>query len=224
MKRVLFFIVFLMLVSGCAPDPRKEAQAFQIRSQAEQDALNSETARAHQQELNDIQTKQLQLEEEHREATAAEWRTGWNMVMRYGFIILTAAVCFVMFMASRSIASSFATMTQGLSTAIVRAAEVRANLIQLDPTTRQYPVYLQYLGEGRFSAVNLNVNSVLLLDTRNEPDRQMISAMGAVQYAGALARESRQSQDPAGVSMIQTPIIDVKSELLSIGKDMVRHE
>jgi hypothetical protein len=224
MKRILFLMVSMMLVSGCAPDPRKEAQAFQIRSQAEQQALSAEVARAHQQELNAVQIQQTQLEQETREATAGEWQHGWNMVLRYGFLVATAAVCFVMFRSAQSVASSFATVTEGTARALVRRAEVRANLIQLDPATRQYPAFIQYLGGGRFSVLNLNTNSVLMLDSRNEPDRQMIAAMGAVQYAGALAQEARQSNDPTGVAMIQAPIVDAKDEVLSIGRDMVRHE
>lgn len=224
MKRVLFMIALVFLVSACAVDPRKEAEAYQIRSKADQERLNSEAARQQQQKLDEIQVQQEKISVQNREATIAEWRKGLNMVLHYGFYVATSVVCFILFMAARSIATSFATATEGLSMAIVRAAEVKANLIQLDPVTRQYPVYLQYLGNGRFSAVNLNVNAVLVLDTRNDPDRQMIAAMGATQYAGALAREARQSNDPAGMSMIQAPVIDAKSELLSIGKDLVSHE
>ena len=224
MKRILFVMVLLVLVSGCAPDPRKDAKAYQIRSQAEQEALSAEAARQNQEQLNAIELQQRQLEQQTREATAAEWNNGLNMVLHYGFLVATAAVCFVMFMSARSIATSFGTVTDGFSKALVRRAEVRANLIQLDPVTRQYPAFIQYLGCGRFSVLNLNTNSVLMLDTRNEPDRQMIAAMGAVQYAGALAHEARQASDPTGVALIQAPVIDAKNEVLSIGKDMVRHE
>ena len=224
MKRILLIMALVWLVSGCAPDPRKEAKAFQIRSQAEQEAANSEAARAHQQELNAIETQNRQIEEQHREATAAEWRAGLNTVIHYGLLTFAVVLCFVLVMVSRSFSNSFATVTEGVAKALVRRAEVRANLIRLDPETRQYPVYLERLGNGRYSAVNFNTSEVLLLDVRKEPDRQMIAAMGAVQYAGALAQEARQSNDPTGVAMINAPVIDAKSELLSIGRDLVRHE
>jgi len=224
MKRIVLTLVLWMLLSGCAPDPRKEAQAFQIRSQAQQQALNDEAARQNQEQLNAIELQKQQLEQQTREATAAEWNHGLNMVLHYGSFVMTAAVCFVLFMSARSVVSSFATVTEGTAKALVRRAEVRANLIQLDPVTRQYPAFIQYLGCGRFSVLNLNTNSVLMLDTRNEPDRQMIAAMGAVQYAGALAHEARQASDPTGVALIQAPIVDAKNEVLSIGRDMVRHE
>ena len=224
MKRILLIMALVWLVSGCAPDPRKEAEAYQIRTIAQQDAYNMEQARRQKEALDAVALQNAQLEASQKEATAKAWRDGWNMTLRFAFYVFTAGVCYVLFMASRSIATSFATTTEGISTAIVRAAEVKANLIYLDEKTRQYPVFLQYLGQGKFSAVNLNANAVLMLDTRSEPDRQMIAAMGATQYAGALAREARQSEDPTGVSMINAPVIDAKSELLSIGRDLVRHE
>lgn len=224
MKRILLIMALMWLVSGCAVDPRKEAEAFKIKSAAQQEALNQEQARAQKEALDAVQLQNAQLDASQKQATAKAWRDGWNMTLKVAFYVFAAGVCYVLFMASRSIATSFATATEGISTAIVRAAEVKANLIYLDEKTRQYPVFLQYLGQGKFSMVNPNANAVLMLDTRSEPDRQMIAAMGAVQYAGALAREARQSQDPTGIGMIQAPIIDAKSELLSIGKDLVRHD
>lgn len=224
MKRILLIMALVWLVSGCAPDPRKQAEADKIRMEAEQNALNAKQMREQRRALDAVQLQNAQLEASQKEATAKAWRDGWNMTLRFAFYVFTAGVCYVLFMASRSIATSVATTTEGLSAAIVRAAEVKANLIYLDEKTRQYPVFLQHLGKGRFSLVNPNANAVLLLDTRNEPDRQMIAAMGATQYAGALAREARQSEDPTGVSMINAPVIDAKSELLSIGRDLVRHE
>jgi hypothetical protein len=224
MKRIVLMLVLWMLLSGCAADPRREAEAYRIRSQAEQRALSDEAARQNQEQLNAIELQKQQLEQQTREAIAAEWNNGLNMVLHYGFFVATAAVCFLLFTSARSVASSFATVTEGTAKALVRRAEVRANLIALDPVTRQYPAFIQYLGCGRFSVLNLNTNSVLMLDTRNEPDRQMIAAMGAVQYAGALAHEARQANDPTGVALIQAPIIDAKNEVLSIGRDMVRRD
>ncbi len=221
---LILMVCAFMTITACAPDPRKDAQAEQIRSEARQNALNQQQARQQKAALDAVALQNAQLEASQKQATAQAWSAGWNMTLKFAFYVFTAGVCYVLFMASRSIATSFATASEGLSTAIVRKAEVRANLIALDPVTRQYPIYLQYLGNGRFSAVNLNVNAVLMLDTRSEPDRQMIAAMGATQYAGALAREARQSNDPAGMAMINAPVIDAKSELLSIGRDLVSHE
>lgn len=199
--------LLLMGLAACAPDPRKEAQAFQIREQAEQDALNQTQNREQKEALHEIALKDLEVQQGHREATAKEWRLGLNTMIRYGFWFATAALCFALFHLARAVSRA----GTGLADAMVRAAEVRANLILLDPTTRQYPLLVQPLGRGKFVALNPNTNSVLMLDVHNAPDRQMIQAMGAVQYAGALASEARQSHDPGGVSIIQTPLIDVRS-------------
>jgi hypothetical protein len=123
----------------------------------------------------------------------------------------------VIFIGARSTIQAYATTTHGLAQAAVRAAEVRANLIALDPETMQYPVFLQYLGKGLFSAVNLNTNAVTLLDSRSDPDRQMISAAGAVQLSGKIAREARLSSDPAGVSSMIPLVIEVETEDLKLG-------
>jgi hypothetical protein len=224
MKRILLIMALVWLVSGCAVDPRKEAEADKIRTLTQQEAYNQEQARAQREALAAVELQNAQLKASQKQAIAQAWRDGWNMTLRFAFYVFTAGVCYVLFMWFRSIAKSFAKITEGISKAIVRAAEVKANLIYLDEKTRQYPVFLQHLGKGRFSLVNPNANAVLMLDTRNEPDRQMIAAMGATQYAGALAREARQSNDPTGVSMVNAPVIDAKSELLSIGRDLVSHE
>lgn len=211
-KYILIIPVIVFMLSACAPDPRKEAQAFQIREQAQQDALNQEQTRQHADELHAFQMQQQQIEQGNREATKQEWRNGLNMMIRYSSFFATAAVCFAVFMITRATVNAYAIVSEGTARALVQAANVRANLISLDPTTRQFPLLLQYIGKGIVSLTNPNADSTLLLDTRNEPDRQMIQAMGAVQYAGALAHEARQAKDPAGVSIIQTPIVDVEEQ------------
>ena len=222
MKRFLIILLLLMFITACSPDPRKEAEAYATRIQADQDALNQQQTREHTEEVYDLQMQQAQLEQGHRAAIAQEWRNGLNTMLHIGFWFATAALCFTIFMTARSVNTAVSIASEGLATAMVRRAEVRANLIPLNPKTRLFDGYLQYLGQGRYAALNLNTNSVLLLDTRSEPDRQMIQTMGAVQYAGALAQEARQSTDPASVSIIQPPIVDVKSELITLGKDIWR--
>jgi hypothetical protein len=93
----------------------------------------------------------------------------------------------------------------GAGKASARYANVRANLIPLDEGTRQFPLFLQYQGKGRYALANPNTGSVTMLDSRREPDRQMIRAMAAVVLYGAIGREARLSKDPAGVAIIQPP-------------------
>lgn len=227
MKKYTVFIllVFLSLsVIACQPDPRKEADAYATRMKADQDALNQQLNREQSTGMYALEVQRLQVEQGHREATAQEWRNGLNNLIRWAFLFGTAAVCFVIFLGSRSVITAFATATQGLSQAMVRKADVRANLIQLDPVTRQYPLFIQYIGAGRYAAYNPNVNSLTLLDTRSEPDRQMIVASGSVQYVGVLAREAGKSADPAGVSVVKQPIIDVTGEMVTLARELARKD
>jgi hypothetical protein len=203
MRWLIIYIVLLTALTACAPDPRKEAQAFAIQEAAEQDALNQEQNREHAEEIHDLQIEQMQVEQGHREATAQEWRYGLNQMIRIGFWFATASICYSLFMTARA----FSRASTGLANAAVQAAEVRSRLVYLDPETRQFPVILQRIGENIIAACNPNTNSVLLMDVRSEPNAMMIRGSSAVQYAGALASEARKSNDPGGVSIIQTPII-----------------
>lgn len=208
LNRYFLLMVAALLLAACQPDPRKEAQAFQIREQAEQDALNQEQNRAQDEELHDLQVQELQVQQGHREATAQKWREALNT----GISLVKWPMIFALAYAILSLAHAISVGSRGIAQAMVRAAEVRANLIGLDPDTRQFPLLVQPLGRGRFAAFNPNTNSVLILDVRNEPDRRMIQAAGAVQYVGALASEAKQSSDPAGVSIITAPLIDIGGE------------
>lgn len=220
MKKLLPIIFLLLLITACAPNPVKEAQGYQIKEQADQDALNQSQQRQQDQQLHEIQIQQLQLEEQHREATAKEWRAGLNRMIHYGFIFGTIGVCVSLL----ALAFAFSYSSIGTAKAFARAAEVRANLIPLDRVTRQFPLVLQYIGRGKVSLTNINTGETLLLDTRNEPDRQLIATSGATQIAGVIASEARQSTDPAGVAIVQPPVIDVKDELLTVGKEFLRNE
>lgn len=105
----------------------------------------------------------------------------------------------------------------GLGAAMVRAATVRANLIYVDPKTGQLPVFL-YEGHGKYSMVMPGVAGVIPLDTRHEPDRQMIATQGAALETWLLAREASRSDDPAGVSIISPKAIDVTPEMTAYHK------
>jgi len=221
MKRYKVFFIGLLawvLITACAPDPRKEAEAFSIREQADQDALNQEQNRAQAQELHKLQMQDLQVQQGHKEATAREWRTALNNAIHIGSWFAIAALCYAFFMTARAYSLS----VTGLAEAIVQAAELKANLISLDPTTRQFPLVIRQLGDHIFVAFNPNTDSVRLLDANHSPDRQMISAMGVTQYVGALAREARQASDPTGVAIINPPVIDAVSEDLTVGKNVIQ--
>lgn len=218
MKRLLIFLAMAgLLLSACAPDPRKEAQAFEIRTQAEQDALNAAQTRRQDAEIHAIAVEEAKIEAGHKAATAAEWRNGVNRFIRVTFFFVIVELCVFLFYGTRTMIVSFDIASKGLAKAAARKALVSANLIYLDPKTRQFPMLLQYIGKGKYSLVNGNADDVMMLDTRNAPDRQMIATSGLTQLAGAIAQEARQSSDPAGISVMQPVIVSAKDELITIG-------
>ena len=196
----------VVLLTSCSPDPRREAQAFQIREQAEQDALNQARNRAHADELNLIQVKQSQ-------AIAQETIAAWKRSIKYTSIFGTISACIVLI----SLSISFSYSSFRFAQAAARRADIQATLVQLDPTTRQFPLVLQHVHGTRYALHNPNVGSVLMLDENNPADRQLIATAGATQIAGVIAQEARQSIDPAGVAIIQPPIVDVRDGALTVG-------
>jgi hypothetical protein len=220
MKRLLPILFLILVMSACAPDPRREAEAYQIKSQADQDALNQSQQRQHSEDVHaveiqalqvqqTIRAEELRVEQELREATAREMQNGTNRMIKYGFIFGTFALC-TLFV---SVSYGFV----GVARAQVRAAEVKANLIPLDSVTRQFPALLQYVGKGKYSLTNLNVNGTLMLDTRNDADRQMIATAGATQIAGVIASEAAKSNDAAGVAIIRPTVINARDETVEVG-------
>ena len=202
MNRLYFLILFsLIVLAACAPDPRREAAAFATRAQAEQDAADRTQSRDQNQELHDLQVQNVKAEQ-------AAWQSAMTKVI-HAFEV-TAPIALTLIVLAAGVGLSWALIGAGKATA--RYVVVRANLIPLNAATRQFPLLIQYIGKGQFTLTNPNTNATLQLDTRNEPDRQMILAAGNVQYAGALAHESRLSLKPGEVSIIPAPFTEVLDE------------
>jgi hypothetical protein len=189
-------LLALMLIS-CAPDPRKEAQATQIREQAEQDALNQAQRRAHDEQLH-------QIELQRQQAIAQESIAAWKRSIKYISVFGVIATCIMLL----ALAALFSYGSFRFAIARARLADVRANLIYLDPATRQFPLFIHHVHGTKYAFHNPNTGSVLMLDEKNSVDRQLITAAGATQIAGAVAQEASKSNDPAGVSIIKPPIIE----------------
>jgi hypothetical protein len=196
MKKIPILIFVLLALTACGTDPRDIADADAIRLQAEQDA--ADRAQIRQQAAD---TKALEMAE--KQAILPEAIQAKNTIIHYSGIFGAFAISTVLM----ALAAGASWTVIGTGQALVRAAQVKANLIPMDPTTRIFPLLIQYTGKGRFTMTNPNTGSIACLDTRRAEDRQMISTSGAIQLAGAIAREARKSKDPAAVAIIQPPVI-----------------
>lgn len=214
---LVLFLLSLVALSACAPDPRKEAQAYAIKSEADQQALNQEQTRAQNEELHNLEVEREQLDIQNDRATAAAW-----VKIADTFLTSIAAMFLILL---TSVVYEVTRANRGISDAVTIAALNRANLIHLNPTTRQFPLLIKQVSTYRFAVYNPNDGSVALLDERNPADRQKIAAAGLTQVSGVLASEARQSSDPAGMSMIRPPVLDVKSngDEIMIGDSFIRN-
>lgn len=207
--KTIYLAVFLLLVSACAPDPRDQAEATQIIMEAEQDAANQVQER--QQEA-DTYTQEL-LE---RQATSETRIKAIQMITRSSSIAGSIAVFITIIAAGIGFGWAFI----GSGKAAARFATVRANILPLDKETRSFPALLSYAGHGRYTLTDPNSGATHYLDTRNAPDRQLISILGAVRLAGVVAQEARKSSDPAGLAVYNPVVISGESyEKLSADRE-----
>jgi hypothetical protein len=191
-------MVLALFLGGCAMDPRNEADAYAIRSQADEDAAVSKLNRS----ITGTDAEQRQMETAETAAQRMETR---NLVSRYGGMAL---VVLVLGLTVATVAVYAWRVAPGLAGAAVRAAETHAGLIQLDARTRQYPLVLQRIEKGRFALINPNIGQVLHLDMSQAPDRQLIASAGQVQALGVLADAAVRAKSGDALTGMQPQLID----------------
>ena len=190
MRGISVIFLLALLVCSCAVDPRSQAEADATTLQAQQDAANQEQLRKQEQERFVLEQKQHELE-------SAQWVESWNTFVKWSMGFATVAVCVVLL----SLGAGFSWASIGTGQAIANRNWVQSNIIPLDKTTRQFPAYLQSLGNGLFTLTDLNTGVVLNLDVRNSGDREMIRAAGQARIAGTVAEAARKHKgNPAGVA------------------------
>jgi len=197
MKSKLFFVIALAwLLAGCGVNPIDQAEAEAIKMQAEQDALDQVQERERATGIYMLdqaereQTSEARVQAGRRVATAA----GYAGAVAVAVVILGAG-------------AGFALAAVETGRAAGRVAMVRANLIPLDRVTRQFPLLLSYAGKGCYTLTDANTGATMRLDTRSEPDRQLIATAGAVRLAGVVATEARRSTDAAGLALYNPVVI-----------------
>lgn len=200
MQRFILTLGLLaVLLAGCAPDPRRQADADATRMQAESDAEE------------DRQTREQDAQE--HDLVIDHWKTAApfiNAAIRAALISLMFTAFVII--ASFGVGMSTVTISAGISTA--RRNFDKPIQIKLDPATRQYPLLMNKVSEGRYSLTNPNTGSVTMLYERNPNDKLMIQAMSATQFIGAMGHEARLSHKPEAIASITTlpQIIDMESE------------
>lgn len=200
----LLIVMAMFVLAGCGPNPMDVADAYATTVKADQAAKDSELARQ-------LAEQQAEYDAAREAAAAAEFDAGLQTVIRYG--TWTIVIVLVTFAAVLSL--TIRDLANGSAQAAVTALDVKAHLIPLDPITRQYPLLLQPLGNYRFSLVNPNTDSVMLLDTQKSADRLMVLSMARTQATGSLARESRLSLHPGEVSRIDLTQLEALDERIS---------
>src|SRR5262245_17525372 len=204
----ILLLITMMFLAACQPDPRRDADAFATRTQAEIQAAAAQQQLQQKQDLHNIRMQQLQ-------ALQVQWIAAKNRIIRVGGFAGAFALGVILI----ALGASLAVAIVGRGQASARADMVRANTIYLDPVTRQFPLFLQHVHGTRFALVNPNVGSVTMLDVAKEADRQMISTSGATQIAGVLASEAAKSKDPGGMAMIRPPIVFAQTREVTVGAE-----
>jgi hypothetical protein len=208
MQRLAVLLFLALLLAGCGTDPRDVADAYKIQILADQ-------AAADQAQIRTQAAERFALAQVEQAQISAERIRVQNTVLHYlaFFVTVSASVAVV------AMGVGFSWGVIGTGKAWARAANVKANLISLPKDTRQYPVILAYVGGGRYNLANPNTGSLMTLDTRRNPDRQLIAAAGAVQLAGVVTQEAGRSSDPAGMALYQPVVINAQDERVEVSHD-----
>lgn len=196
-KVVNLILAVFLLLAGCAPDPRNEAEAYAMMSQADQEAADAAVMRQ--------MTASGELQRQAEEMATADSRIeARSRIIRYGSAIL---VIMMAGLAAATIYVYASHLAPGLASAAVTAADLRARLMPLDHKTRQYPLLMQPQGDGKITLTNANTGLVLELETGQCADRQMVAASAQVQAIGLVADASVQAKATAALEMMQTPVV-----------------
>ena len=194
MKRIFIIALFALMLSACAADPRREADAYATRQLSDTQAEAARVAIQQQQEAHDYKMQRYQ--------EVSMWISKFAMVSMISamFTVFVALVSF-------GIGSSFFFIGGGIARAKLELT--KPYLVKLDPVTRQYPLLISKVADGKYSLSNPNTNSTTMLYDRNPADMLMIQAMSATQHDGALAYQARLSHKPGEVASIESPRLEI---------------
>lgn len=214
MKKIYFWIVLLFFLTSCGPKAEAEAEAIRLRAQA-QAASDAQTL----QQAQDLH----EVEMENTQAAQAQWQAGMNTLIKFG--LLSFSISLSLCVLATGIAYSIVAVGKSRAYAMMAVVNetIRINQIPLDRATGQFPLIRHMQGDYIW-ITNPNNGQVLRLDVRNEPDRQLISAMGATQIMGILAREAAHATSNVDMSTLTIPVTQAKTDALMVGVDIIPFE
>lgn len=218
MKRLVIvaglFFVFVLTACG-AVDPRKEADAYQTRSQADQQAANNEQQRQFNadQHSYDMQFNQIILTIKQQTMNAwifAKRLMIWSLGI-WGSLAIAATLA--------SLAIGFGIASVGKGRAVAQAEAFKAQQMLPDPVTGLFPL-LRHVHGSKFAMHNPNTGSVLMLDENNPADARLIHALQITQATYLEAKYVANSKDPAGAAMINPPVLSSHTKEITIGSEI----
>lgn len=196
---ILATILLLAFASACQTNPVKEAQAFAIQEEAQQDALNQEQNRLQAADLHAQQLRQLEVETQRKEATAKEWSNRLNIMIKWGMVAATIALCITIAFATRTTVQTI----EGLGNAVQVKALITAGRLPIG-RSGNYDAFILKLGNGRYALTDPNTGRSIFLDENNKGDAQMIAGAMASRHTYVLAAHARPD---VTVTQIDPPII-----------------
>lgn len=191
-KRILLTLGLLALtMAACQGDPRKQAEANAISSEA-----NARAAAEKQRLEQEAEVHEMNMQD--RKAAQAEFQAAVNNVIAFGQFVVMALVLGIGVMGVRMTV----TTTKAYSVYAHRRAQIAGDIIKLDPATHTFPILPVRVGENMIALVNPNDNSVIFFDKTNPADLAKVKAMANVLFAGELGKHARLSHKPGEVASI----------------------
>jgi hypothetical protein len=150
-----------------------------------------------------VKANQRAMDTAQRRYNRAEAHAAWMQVLPvFAWGLSISAVLLII-----AIALAGARTAWGIGAAKVHKAHMQARLIELDKSTRQYPLLTSVDQDGTWWVHNPNTSETLRLVSERTANTQMIAAAGLVQASGAIAQEAAKAADSGGVAAVNPPIV-----------------
>ena len=197
--------LFVLLLTGCQPNPIDVADGERIKIEAQTAALAADQERVF-------------LEQEHAlkmvndQAAAFQYQQFLRGLLRVGTVFGSIALAFGLLGAGAG--ASIAAV--GTGQAVSKAANFKALMVYADVRTGMFPQFVQLVHEGpagkKWALADPNTRSSILLDVKNVSDAQSIVNAGYIAAAGVMSRNARITVNQGESSPFEPPEIPLVLE------------